>query len=333
MQSPPDPVTDLTVYDAEELFYLAGERERRGNVDGAIAVYERLLDQFEASELGSAARFNLGLLWEAKRDFGRAVGVYQALIQAGRGTTAAQERTWLDAHFRLAVSHGQLEAWWQTVAVFDRVLAFSFLEDSDRLEAMVGRGIAIQEAGELLGAESALYAALHFFRIAEQRGPTGGEGWAAEAAFRLGDIVGERYRAVTLQFPPARLQQALETKCQTLLVAQRHYLQAVRYGDAHTVAAAGYQIGNLYETLYDTIVALEAPGELTADEVETYRSEVHRRVRVLVEKALKTYERALLVGQHAKTADTWRAKLEAAIDRLRSLVLWDVGPASIGKGG
>lgn len=321
VQAEPDPLTQLEIYDAEELFHHARDMNRNGRQADAETVYRRLLEYFPDSALAEPARFNLALLYEARERFDLAAGAYEQLATQEPPPGAERRRTWLDAHFRLAVCAGKLQEWWWAVGVFDQVLAQDWLEDQDRLEALLGRGISLQEAGDPASAEVAFSAVLRFAREAERRGPLLDRTMVAEAAFRMGEISAERYQAVVLEFPVELLQERLEAKCGELLAAQQRYLRAIRNGDAHTVAAAGYKIGQLYETLYDTILALEAPASLTPEQVELYQLEVRKRVHVLVEKALTIYEKALLVGRSAPTAEDWNLRLERAIERLRQIYL------------
>jgi tetratricopeptide (TPR) repeat protein len=317
----PDPLTQLETYGPDELFHVAREMETAGRWDAVKTVYGRLISEFPDSGWVAPARFNLGLAYEQTEEWGPAAEQYYALASTEAPEDQEARRTFVDAHYRLAVCAGKLGDWWRAVAVFDRLLELDWLGDDDELEAYVGKGIAIDEAGDAAGAEIAFSSALRFYREAERRGPLTRGALVAEAAFRMGQIAQHRYEEVKLEFPLETLTARLETKCEELLSAQSRYLQAIRYGDAHTVAAAGFRIGSLYETLYDTMVALEAPADLTPEQIEIYNEEVRRRVSVLLEKSIRIYEKALLAGRRAPTAQDWVARLEAAVARVRTLYL------------
>ncbi|MEM6730483.1 MAG: hypothetical protein AAF658_02950, partial [Myxococcota bacterium] len=146
-------------------------------------------------------------------------------------------------------------------------------------------------------------------------------GLAAEAAFRMGDISRERFASVVLAYPISTLTERLESKCQELLTAQNRYLQAIRYGDNHTVAAAGFRIGSLYEDLYQQMMNLEVPEDLDPEQAEVYLEEVHAKIGVLVEKAIKIYEKSLIAGRRIDTASDWVERTETALARLRAIYL------------
>lgn len=318
-----DPTVGLEVYDAELLFHLAGEAERNDENDRAVAIYRKLIAEFASSIYAHPARFNAGLVLEGLEHYRQAAALYEAVAHEARPTGAQAERTWIDAHYRLAVCQGKLGEWWEAVAVFEKLIVLETLSDEDRLEALVGQGIAMHEAGEPESADIQFSHALRFFRTVSRRRRFDDRGLAAEAAFRMGDIARERFLAVDLAYPVETLTERLEDKCEYLLSAQNRYLQAIRYGDSHTVAAAGFRIGNLYESLYEHMAGLDAPAELDSDQKAVYIEEVHTRIAILLEKAIKIYERSLVAAKRVDSAEAWAQRTEAALARLRAMYLAD----------
>ncbi len=316
----PEPLTGLDIYDPPALFHLALEADRNGDPARAQAIYERLLLSFPHSNHAIAAGFNLGLLLEHSERYDAAAERYLAVALMTEPAPGDDRRTWLHAHFRLAVCAGKLGTWWRAVAAFDEVLALKWIDDGDRLEASVGRGIALQEAGDVEAAELAFSQALWIHRKVSAESRFDDHGLAAEAAFRMGDIADAKYRAVVLAYPLDTLRQRLEQKCDLLLQAQSRYLRAIQYGDAHTVAAAGLRVGQLYESLYDMIANLAVPVDLDHEQAEVYVEEVKHRIAILLDKALMVYERSLVVGRRAPSAAEWVARLEAAVARVRTMV-------------
>lgn len=322
IQAVPDPDTHLDAYTPADLFHLAGEAERAGDAARAERSYRRLIELFPTSDFAGPARFNLGLLLEAREHFAAALEVYDGIAVTERESASPElRRLWLDAQFRRTVMLGKLNAWWDAVAVLDRVLEQAWLDDFDRLEAMVGRGIGIQEAGDAAGAELAFAHVLRFYREATARERLMDLGLVAEAAFRMGVIAAERFRGVELAFPIELLRTRLEEKCQHLLAAQSRFLRAISHGDRHTVAASGYSIGEMYEQLYDAITTLAAPTELTEEQVEVYNEEVRGKLRVLLEKAMSVYEKSLLASRSTTSAKDWIARIEKAVARLRGMLV------------
>jgi cellulose synthase operon protein C len=311
--------------DAPLLFHYALEADRRGDRDDARRWYERLLGDFPTSELKDAVQFNLGLLSETVPDFAAAAKYYEQVGVAPVPVGHGDRRTWLDANFRLGVCLGKLNDWWRAVGAFDRIVEEPWVEDDERLEALVGRGIALKQAGDPEAATASFSRALSVYRKLNEVGPFDDRGLAAEAAYWSGEIKAEEYAAIKLEFPVTALRAQLERKCVLLLEAQGLYFRAIHFGDAHTAAVAGLRIGWLYESLYDMIVGIDVPPDLTAEQTEVYHQEVRDRVMVLVKKALIAYERSLQVGRRAPTAAPWVARLEEAVARLRAVYLLQEG--------
>ena len=118
-----------------------------------------------------------------------------------------------------------------------------------------------------------------------------------------------------------RLKERLETKCGFLLTAQNRYIRAIRFGDSHTIAAAGYRLGDLYENLYEAIVSFAPPAELDGEQVALYNEEVRRKVIVLLKKAIRIYEKSLKLGKRMQSNQSWLDQLEVALARMKSLYL------------
>lgn len=311
------------VHDDAWLFHAAGDAQRAGDMPAAENYYGALLRDAPSSPLADAARFNLGLVLEQRRAYAEAAQVYLPIISAPMPKDDEARRTWLDAHFRRAACLAQNAGWDDVSRIFDVVLALPDVSLADRIEALVGRGIADKERGAPAAAEVAFSQVLHLARDFDRNSNIELGAMVAEAAFHWADIDRQRFEEVTLAFPTELLAKRLEEKCERLMTAQRRFLKAMSYGDAHTVAAAGNRIGGMYEGLYDALTGLETPAHLDAEQRAVYRDEVKKRLKVLAEKAIKVYERTALVGKRADSAGPWVEKSELAVARLRAIVLDD----------
>ena len=304
------------------LFNAAREATHAGRTVVALALYGRVIAQNDP--LWPMARYNRGLVLETEQRLAEAVLDYQAIAQGASQRTA--QNTWLDAHTRLAVCLTKLQRYPEALVAFDTLLAQPNLDTDERLEALVGRGITSETAGNDEAAEVAYSDALHLLDRLQKGQRYDDHGLGAEASFRLGDVASRRFAAVTLAFPQDLLKERLEQKCEALLSAQGRYLRSMRYGDHQTVAAAGLRIGNLYEALYDSINGLAPPSDMNREEVEIYRDEVRKRVSVLVKKAIMVYEKALAVSRKTGAEDVWVERLEHALGRLKTVYVSESDP-------
>ena len=80
IRSGPDPDTGLEIYDAAQLFHLAGEAERKGQRARAKKLYSKLIGEFGRGAYWANAHFNLGLLHEKDGRFDLAVALYEKIV-------------------------------------------------------------------------------------------------------------------------------------------------------------------------------------------------------------------------------------------------------------
>ncbi len=115
----------------------------------------------------------------------------------------------------------------------------------------------------------------------------------------------------------------LEYKAELLLSAQGHYLRAIRIGNGYWATAAGERIGALYENLYEQLVASPAPKELNAEEVEVYRQELRKKVRILIAKAINIYERTLETAERIGAANPFVQRTRESLRKMKELLIAD----------
>jgi tetratricopeptide (TPR) repeat protein len=260
------------------------------------------------------------MLHEDKEKWAQAIGYYEQVIKLYDGMPIDEDQLYFDTFMRLGVCFAKLKRWWDAVYAFENLVSLDWIDEQDRMKIQLGKGITFEGAGETTLAESAYSRVLSLYRRL-QRGLGGDKTMAAEAAFRLGEMTRKKYEAVELSYPIALLRERLETKCGFLLTAQSRYLRSIRFGDGHTMAAAGYRLGDLYEDLYQTIVSFEPPEELSEDQIALYDEEVRRKVIVLLKKAIRIYEKSLKLGKRLQSSESWLIQLERALSRMKTLYL------------
>ncbi|MCP4502671.1 MAG: hypothetical protein GY822_22220 [Deltaproteobacteria bacterium] len=112
----------------------------------------------------------------------------------------------------------------------------------------------------------------------------------------------------------------LEKKCQLLLRAQVSYLRVIREGHAGWASAAGYKVGTMYEDLYDEMISLPAPEDLTVDQRKLYHEVMHERIAILLRKAIGTWEATAQMATRTGSNNEWIEKTRLSLDRLRTFV-------------
>ncbi|MCL2626754.1 MAG: tetratricopeptide repeat protein [Cystobacterineae bacterium] len=87
--------------------------------------------------------------------------------------------------------------------------------------------------------------------------------------------------------------QELEKKAQLLLDSQELFVQTIQTQNTYWAIAAGMRIGELYETLYQQLLASPLPLEVNPEDSDAYRREMRKFLRNLLAKALQNYEDTL----------------------------------------
>jgi len=109
-----------------------------------------------------------------------------------------------------------------------------------------------------------------------------------------------------------------------LLVAQRQYIETIKLGNPQWASASGYQIGSLYEEFYDAFMHAPIPPELLGqanqEKLEVYYEELRKRIRILLEKALRTHEQNVLMLERLGVQNEWRDKSKLAFANLQKML-------------
>jgi hypothetical protein len=117
-----------------------------------------------------------------------------------------------------------------------------------------------------------------------------------------------------------KMAEQLEDKCQRLLSAQSAFIRAIKVGNPGWATAAGYKIGAMYEELYDDMVNLPVPPDLTSEQAQLYISELKSRVNILITKAMLVWERSLDMAHRTGADNEWVQRTETSLQRLRELI-------------
>ena len=112
----------------------------------------------------------------------------------------------------------------------------------------------------------------------------------------------------------------LEQKCDKLYYAQAAYFRVIREGHAGWAAAAGFQIGRMYEILYLDLIALPVPQDLDAETRQLYLDSFQKRVKILLEKAMRAWQANLDMAVRTGTNNEWIAQTEESMKRVKELV-------------
>jgi len=301
----------------EELFAAGSSAFAAGEVARAAACFERLVSAFPESAHRVRARFNAGLARERMEEWEQARAHFAEIADPlGSGDA-------LDAAFHHAEALYHLDRFPEAGSVLARIAARSDLPVGRRIEAQVQQGICQVDAGDLDAGEKTLRTALASAREAADRGEPADEYIVAQGQFFVGEIY--RLHCEGVSFDPEasadELSRTLEYKAELLLSAQGHYLRAIKVGNGYWATAAGERIGSLYEVLHRQMVDSPVPRELKGEEIDVYRQEVRRRIRVLLTKAIGVYETTVATAERIGTGGVFVDRARASLERMKQLLL------------
>ncbi len=313
--------TVIESYDAQQLFEAGTSALRERSCPQALAMYGRLLREFSASRFAAPARYNAALCYEEQRDWPQAIRLYREMIEQFPDSPDV-----LDALFRLGGAQEQAHEWEAAAATFATVLGRPSLGAEERIEAMARRGSALCEMGRLDPAEALLRETVAYYRTAGAE-QVESDFFVAQAQYYVGEVVRARARAIGFTLEPDQMRRALEERAHLLLLAQAEYILTIRVTNPHWAAAAGFRIGSLYSELYDALLAAPVPPELSAPEREVYFEELRRQIRPLVEKAIRVWERTILMAERTGIRNEWVARTGQELERVRRMAAGLPAPA------
>jgi TolA-binding protein len=312
--------THIETFDATELFERAGAALSEKRFDDAIRAYEQLLKEFASdTRYTKAAIYNCGLAYQGKKDWPTAVARFQQLADRFPETSDAK-----DAQFQIGASYAEMGNWPTSATLFAQILERKDLTADDRIEAMARRGFAQFQLKDLDTAERTFKSALWYFQSIERDERLQTDFYLGLCKYHLGEIPHERFRAVPLRLPERQMSLDLDEKARLLLFAQRQYIETIKLGNPQWASASGYQIGSMYEELYDAFIHAPIPAELEGadnqEKREVYYEELRKKIRILLEKSLRTHEQNLAMLERFGVQNEWRDKSKVAFAKLQKIL-------------
>ncbi len=297
---------------AEELFDDGRTFFRAGQFAKAAERFDRVLSEFPKSDFAAPALYDSALAHEQLGHFTESLDRLTALLQ--------REPANIDAQFHAALSEYKLGKKDAAAARLQMLAGRNDLSRVQRADALTQEAVCRVELGDGEAGEKLLRAAL------EAMGDESTPALVGKAEFWLGEVYRGRFRDSPIDpiaMSSDALEKALNLKSELLLSAQGHYLRAVEKGEGEWATAAGYRVGELYESFHDELVKAPLPPGLDEDQQALYRSELRERVRALLGKALRIYEQTLDTARKTAATNEYVDKARAALERVRALLLAD----------
>jgi hypothetical protein len=297
---------DATLFDAGTRAFEAGDFEKAGQH------FDRLWQSFPESPQFLPALWNAALSQERLSRHGDSLLRWEKYL-------AYEDEP--EGQFHAAFAEYQLHRLDAAAARLQLLIQRPDLKPLLKAQALLQEGVCKIEGGARADGEALVRAALDADeKLDEPVDPA----LPAQAEFWLGEASRGAFTQIAIDpaaMDDAKLQETLERKSQLLLTAQDHYLKAIGKGDGEWATAAGFRIGELYESFHEELVHAPLPRELTDAQRALYQEELHKKVRTLVTKAIRIYEQTLTRAQENGASNGYRQKTEEALQRLRRLLL------------
>ncbi len=308
---------ELAKLNDEELFAAGTSLYASEDYAQAARYFGRICDFHPSSKHYRLALFNAGLALEKLKEWEEAWVRFSVLADASKGTGDA-----LDAAFRLAECDYQLERYADATLLLRTIADRTDVSVDQRLKARVQQGVCEVFLNRNDTAENTLRSALAYWNSLTDKDLVD-DYFPGQAQFFLGEIFRIHYESVQLDADKTteKLAEDLEYKSELLLSSQGHYLRAIRVGNGYWATAAGNRIGGLYENMYDHMLHAPAPRELLANEQEVYRTELRRKIRVLIGKAITVYERTLEAAERIGASSPFVQQTRESLQRMKDLLL------------
>ncbi|MBL8678017.1 MAG: tetratricopeptide repeat protein [Myxococcales bacterium] len=317
-------------YDARLLFERASTALQTRRFDEAIADFSRLATEFPSSPLVPAAHFNIGQAHQAAGRHAEAIAAYnEAATRASAGGNNDLAR---DAWFRVAAVSETANRANDIVTATDRVLTIPQIALIDRVEALGRQAAARLALGDRAGATRAAQDAVSLVPTAEAVAALGDDTYIAQARFVLGEVSRLEGAAITVRVDETDMSVidlAVQRRIQHVLHAHVLYNDAIRVGNPHWSAAAGFSIGEMYRSLWLSIVGAQLPCDWDEPVIRVYRDRTanNRYLRPLLQGSLRAFEATIGMARRNAIADNaWVQRAQAQLDEIQQFVLRGPGP-------
>ncbi len=309
--SSPGSDPELTSVASSDLFKQANQAAKAGRQREAIALYRQLVAEFPDSQFAPISLFNIAAVLDTQADLAATMATLEELV--GK---YPQSRESIDGQLYLAALHADHKQWPEAHGVLDAALARPNLTFADRIEAFARRGYVELELRDFDRADASFTAALGEWRKAPRiEDPY----YIAMAHYYRGELLHQKLLAVQVRPGDDDMVADLDAKRALAVQAYDRWKDSLAFKQAYWATAAGYQMSQIFEELWEAHVRAPYPHGLSAEARVLYVREVHGKVRVDLEKALDGHRMNIELA-HAYGTDTpWSlgsARQAAAIQDL-----------------
>lgn len=309
----------------EMLFQKGYNTYQAGDKETALLYFVAIVQYHEKAPAFADSAYNAGLIFEKQQKWEKAIEMFQ-LVQKHAKANGDK----IDAGFRMLPCMQRLKDWkaMQEQITYLENNFFTKLSEDDKVDILARKGIiAFYTNEDLIEVEKKLRYAMDMYEIGVRKGEVVLETAGAMASYYLGLVERKRFDKVRLIIADeTKMLTSMEEKASHLFAAQRHFLKSIRQDNAYWATASGFEIGKLYRDFYIEMQNSETPDKIQGDKeaIEMYRCKVSERVRVLLRKAMRIFDRNIQIGQRLRVRNRWIEKTEADLEAVQKLYLEEI---------
>jgi tetratricopeptide (TPR) repeat protein len=302
-------------YDAATLFETASDAFERGDYPTAEKRFTQLFTEFETSNLANPARYNASLAQESQEKWAEALAGYQALL--------AKEPTAIPTRFRMAHCLVQLERYPEALETLLVVESRADLSGQQLIELHARKSQVLYYSNDPENSAKESAHALSIYEEIKNDEELETDYYLSMAQFYDAKVLGDQGRALPIRVDDGKkaVERDLDSKAEFLLKSQASFVRVLKIANRQFATMAGYEIGLLYEDFYHQILNAPTPSELKTElEKEVYKDLLTKELRVFLEKALRIYEKNVLLGERVGLKNEFIQQSAAHLEAIKQLL-------------
>jgi tetratricopeptide (TPR) repeat protein len=304
----------VTHYDAQILFEKGNQYLKHHQWKKAVKVYEKLIKEFPKSKLTPLAYYNTALCLQKMGWFQSALNFYEPLLYL-------KDFPWQkQVLFKKSTCLLELHEWTKALQLYQKILRRKDLSPEEQIKFMALKCKVLFELKHYQTAKKTCQQTLAYNKKIEFMVRLKSPYYLAMAHYYLAEIKRQHFRSIKFILPVQKMKKDLEKKAKLLLEAQAAYISTIKVGEPHWATVSGYRVGMLYSEFYNHILAAEIPPELDSTAREIYFEELHKLIKPLIEKAIRIWEKTLLMAERVGINNEWTKEVNKEIQRLRLLL-------------
>lgn len=259
--------------------------------------YERIFNRFPGTEDAETALFNASLFFARAEDWREAIRANNVYI-----TTYPENPESKDLLFENANHYLKLDDLTEANRIY-AAFASRYPNDPRTVEAYYNRGNYYFKRQEFNLARAEFNRAIEKSNEFERTGQDPNLFYAAEANYKLGEIIYEDYKAIQLSYPPSQLRAQLQQKSQSLEQVRTAFSRVIQLGSRRGFEAM-YKIAESYEELANSIANQRLAPNLSTEQQLVERNKVFQASLAAYDQAVEEYKQVIVnIPKYAEKLD------------------------------